>query len=44
LVNGWRDAGVHEVMFDGSGLASGVYIYHLDAGVFQAQGKMLLVK
>ncbi|TKJ41299.1 hypothetical protein CEE37_06435 [candidate division LCP-89 bacterium B3_LCP] len=44
LVNGWRDAGVHEVTFDGSDLASGIYIYHLTAGEFSANGKMVLMK
>jgi hypothetical protein len=32
LVNEPRDAGVHEVKFEGSGLASGVYFYQLKAG------------
>jgi agmatine/peptidylarginine deiminase len=52
LVNGWRDAGMHEVTFDGTGLASGVYIYRLDVksgtssypGHPTAWGKMVLVK
>ncbi|TKJ40817.1 hypothetical protein CEE37_07585 [candidate division LCP-89 bacterium B3_LCP] len=44
LVNGWRDAGVHEVTFDGSGLASGLYIYRLTTGDHTASGKMILVK
>jgi len=44
LVNGWRDAGVHEVTFDGSNLPSGVYLYRLKAGNFDATGKMVLVK
>jgi len=44
LVDGWRDAGMHEVAFDGSNLASGVYIYHLRAGEFTASGKMVLMK
>ncbi|TKJ40833.1 hypothetical protein CEE37_07680 [candidate division LCP-89 bacterium B3_LCP] len=44
LVNGWRDAGMHEVTFDGSGLASGMYIYRLKAGEFTASGKMMLLK
>ncbi len=37
-------AGSHELRFDGSGLASGVYIYRLEAGSFSAQKKMVLVK
>ncbi len=44
LVNCWRDAGVHEVTFDGSNLASGVYIYRMTAGSFEASGKMVLLK
>ena len=44
LVNGWRDAGVHEVTFDGSELGSGVYIYKMLAGDFEACGKMVLIK
>lgn len=44
VVNGWRDAGVHEVTFDGSSLASGIYVYRLEAGQFSAVGKMMLVK
>jgi probable HAF family extracellular repeat protein len=44
LVNGWRDMGIHEVTFDGSDFASGIYLYRLDAGPFSAVGKMMLVK
>jgi len=44
VVNDWRDAGVHYVMFDGSGLASGVYLYRLKADDFRTSGKMLLIK
>ncbi|TKJ42155.1 hypothetical protein CEE37_00320 [candidate division LCP-89 bacterium B3_LCP] len=44
LVNGWRDAGVHEVTFDASGLTSGLYIYCMQAGDFNASGKMVLLK
>ncbi len=44
LVDGWRDAGIHEVTFDASNLASGVYIYRLEAGDFTASGKMVLMK
>ncbi|RJP78876.1 MAG: hypothetical protein C4524_06015 [Candidatus Zixiibacteriota bacterium] len=31
LVNGWREAGVHEVSFDAAGLASGLYLLRLEA-------------
>ncbi len=44
LVDGWRSAGMHEVTFDGSNLASGVYLYRLEAGDFHADGKMILMK
>jgi hypothetical protein len=44
LVNEKRDAGVHEVKFDGSGLASGVYLYRLQAGNFVQTRKLLLLK
>ena len=56
LVNGWRDAGMHEVMFNGSHLASGVYLYRLalsgsglEGGLSSATptiiyGKMVLMK
>lgn len=44
ILRGWRDAGYHEVTFDASGLASGLYIYRLKAGDFTASGKMVLMK
>ncbi|TKJ41668.1 hypothetical protein CEE37_03625 [candidate division LCP-89 bacterium B3_LCP] len=44
LLDGWRDTGVHEATFDGSGLASGVYLYRLTAGEFTDTGKMVLMK
>ena len=44
LVDGWREAGSHEVTFDGSRLASGVYVVRLDAGGQQASQKMVLMK
>ena len=37
-------SGFHQVTFDGTGLASGVYIYQLTAGEFNAIGKMMLIK
>jgi len=44
LVDGNREAGVHDVTFDASNLASGMYIYNLTAGDFSATGKMVLMK
>lgn len=44
LINGWRDAGVHDVTFDASTLPSGVYLARLNAGDFSAAQKMVLVK
>jgi hypothetical protein len=44
LVNERRDAGVHEVKFDGRGLSSGVYFYRLQAGDFVQTKKLLLMQ
>jgi hypothetical protein len=44
LVNGEIDAGYHEVRFDGTGLASGVYYYRLRAGDFAQTRKLLLLR
>ena len=44
LVNGEMEAGVKEITFDATPLASGVYIYRLEAGAFVAARRMLLVK
>jgi len=44
LVNSMRDAGVHEVTFDASNLASGIYLYRIEAGDFSAVRKMVLMK
>ncbi len=37
-------AGAHQVVFDGSGLAAGIYFYHLETGASKASGKMVLMK
>ncbi len=44
LVNEARPAGYHVLDFRADGLASGLYLYHIRAGEFQAVRKMLLVK
>ena len=44
LVDGWREAGEHEAVFDGSALASGIYICRLKAGDFVATQKLVLLK
>jgi len=44
LVDEKMTAGLHNVSFDGSRYASGVYSYHLKAGDRIFQKKMLLVK
>ncbi len=44
LLNGYRDAGIHQVSFDASHLPSGIYIYRLTAGSLNASGKMVLMK
>jgi hypothetical protein len=44
LVNERRDAGVHEVKFDGSKVASGAYFYRLQAGDFVSSKRMLILK
>ena len=42
--DGWFEAGSHEVSFNGSALASGIYIYRLTADDFTAGGKVVLMK
>jgi hypothetical protein len=44
LVNEKRDTGVHEVKFNGTNLASGVYFYRLQAGNFVQARKLLLLR
>jgi hypothetical protein len=44
LINADIDAGYHEVRFDGSDFASGVYFYRLRAGNYLATKRLLLLK
>jgi hypothetical protein len=44
LIDRHYSGGYYEADFDGSGLASGVYLYHFDAGDHQIIGKMVMVK
>jgi hypothetical protein len=44
LVNVERETGYHEVKFDGSSLASGVYIYRLKSDSFVQSRKLILLR
>jgi len=44
LVNGWVDAGVHRVTWNGGGSASGVYCYRLQYGTYSLAKTMTLVR
>ena len=44
LQNGEQEAGYHEVKFDGTGLASGVYFNRLQAGTYVQTRKLLLLR
>lgn len=44
LVNNLQDAGLKCIPFDGSGLASGIYIYRIKTDQYQVSGKMFLLK
>lgn len=44
LVDEKQNAGKYEVRFDGSGLASGMYFYTIQAGTFTQTKKLMLVK
>ena len=44
LVDGPKSAGVHSVLFDANRLASGIYLYRLQAGSLIQVNKMILTK
>ena len=44
LAEGRQEAGYHEVKFDGSNLASGVYFYRLQAGTYVQTKNLLLLR
>jgi len=44
LIDKSMNAGSHSVIFDGSNLGSGVYLYKLESKGFSKTGKMLLIK
>jgi hypothetical protein len=44
LVDEVKPAGMYTVRFDGTGLASGTYVYRMEAGSFVATKKLVLVK
>ncbi len=44
LVNGVKEAGTHTVVFDGNGLASGVYFYRLEGEANTPARSMVLLK
>lgn len=44
LVDEYKSAGVYEVRFDASDLASGVYFYRIKSGTFSDLKKMILLK
>ena len=44
LADGWREAGSHEVTFDGSKLPSGIYFAQLTTGEYTQVQKLILLK
>jgi len=44
LVNGVKEAGRHQVVFDASGMSSGLYLYLIQVNGFTASRRMLVLK
>ena len=44
LVNGYKEAGMHSINFEGGRLASGIYFYRMQAGNFVKTKKFILMK
>jgi 5-hydroxyisourate hydrolase-like protein (transthyretin family) len=44
LVNEFKDKGRHEVLFNGSKLTSGIYLYRLESGNYSEAKKLILMK
>jgi len=44
IFNESKKAGVYEVLFDGSDLSSGMYVYRISTGSFKAEKKMILMR
>ena len=44
LAEGGYTTGTYSVMLDGTNLASGVYLYQLEAGMQRLTGRMILMK
>ena len=44
LVNEFKPAGSYSVQFNGSNLASGIYLYRLESGNYSAAKKFILMK
>jgi hypothetical protein len=44
LIEGFRNAGYHSVLFDGSNLSSGIYFYRLEIGDMHEVKKMVMLK
>ena len=42
--NGYNEAGIHNVIWDATGQASGIYFYKINTGDFKATKKMVLLK